>query len=89
MKHWQSLEHLNTGEPLGIMCIECSERHEGEAVMNDFESIKENLFMTCMCCDKMVNEDYSVCGECLEVYPKGHDERVDNNMKCFCCSYGI
>lgn len=61
LKHWHSIVHKNTGEPLGIMCYECFEPvkdhlHFQEGV--PLENIKDNLFMECMSCRRMVNEDY-------------------------------
>lgn len=92
MKFWQKVICENSGDTIGIVCLECFENtkqfyREGEHC--DMENIKENFFMTCMCCQKLVGEDYTICDACGEIYPKNFDYRADEGKDCLPCHHGI
>lgn len=86
MKQWYAVEHLNTGEPDGLRCQECAESIP-EGLKHKREITEYNYIYECGCCGKRVSDEYVVCGECLHIYPKGKDARVDSGMKCGFCAY--
>ncbi len=87
MKLWKLIEDRHTGETQGLLCKDCQQHYVFKDELINMERIKENFYMECCLCKKTVSEDYSICGECNEVYPKGCDERADNEMKCEACAY--
>lgn len=89
IKQWKSVTCNHTGEPLGIICHDCSEGHPSFHNLYEFEAIKENMFSKCSICDKIVKDDYSVCPKCDQVYENGFEKDMGNEKICLLCVYGI
>lgn len=89
INHWKSLENRHTGEPEGLLCHECAKGYPFKFGIHEISCSESNWFAECSCCKKSIQDDYVRCSDCQQIYPKGHDYRVEEGKECLPCHHAL